>query len=152
MKKKDINPPFAVICLCAEWCGTCVAYASVFQEVAAQRPELDFHWLDVEDDCARYPALEDMEIDNFPTLLLAHGEEVRFFGTVLPHKETLTRLLENYVSLEQASDSTAAITANAAEGSAMGTSRAHAHTEYPQEIISLLRDLPLTQRRAANEA
>ena len=33
-----------------------------------------------------------IDVDNFPTLLIARGTEVLFFGTVTPHASTLARL------------------------------------------------------------
>lgn len=35
---------------------------------------------------------------NFPTLLMASRQQVRFFGTVMPHRETLQRLIETQLA------------------------------------------------------
>ena len=79
-----------VACLCAEWCGTCRDYRAAFDGVAGGHPEVAFVWVDVEDD-ARW--MGDIDVENFPTLLIASDAEVRFFGTMLPHPEQLTRLI-----------------------------------------------------------
>ena len=49
-------------------------------------------FVDIEDDEAW---LDGIEVDNFPTLLLARGDAVVFFGTVTPHAQTLTRLIDS---------------------------------------------------------
>jgi thiol-disulfide isomerase/thioredoxin len=87
---------WTVACLCAAWCTTCDAYRPLFIELAAQwqrlRPGTRFAWIDIEDDA---DALGDgaLDIDNFPTVTLLDGEQVRFHGTVLPHATTLDRML-----------------------------------------------------------
>lgn len=47
-------------------------------------------WVDIEDEAA---LMDSVEVENFPTLLIADPDGVRFFGTITPHKETLARLL-----------------------------------------------------------
>jgi len=78
------------VCLCAAWCDTCEAYRPVLDRAAQQFPDAQFIWLDIEDHEA---LLGSLDIENFPTLLVAVGDEVRFFGTLTPQPETLTRLL-----------------------------------------------------------
>ncbi len=84
---------FLVVCLCAEWCGTCRDYQTGFDELAAQFPNTSFHWLDIED---RADDLGDLDIENFPTLFIQRGERVLFFGTMLPHLSHLRRLIETF--------------------------------------------------------
>jgi thioredoxin-like negative regulator of GroEL len=86
-----------VVCLCAAWCDTCTAYRPVLEQTAGQFPGARFVWLDIEDHEAMLGALD---IENFPTLLVAVGDEVRFFGTLTPQPETLARMLR--ASLEAA--------------------------------------------------
>jgi thiol-disulfide isomerase/thioredoxin len=81
--------PLAV-CLCAAWCDTCTAYRPVLERAAEQFPHARFVWLDIED---QESLLGQLDIENFPTLLVAVDKEVRFFGTLTPQAETLARLL-----------------------------------------------------------
>ncbi len=79
-----------VVCLCAAWCDTCTAYRPVLEETAAAHPDARFVWLDIED---HEDMLGALDIENFPTLLVAVEDDVRFFGTLTPQPETLARLL-----------------------------------------------------------
>ena len=82
---------FLVICLCAEWCGICRDYRPAFLAMAADFPGTQFRWLDVEDHA---DLLGDREIENFPTLHIQRGNDVLFFGTMLPHHAHLRRTLQ----------------------------------------------------------
>ncbi|CAA9428964.1 MAG: Thiol-disulfide isomerase and thioredoxins, partial [uncultured Ramlibacter sp.] len=64
-----------VICLCAEWCGVCREWNAVFDELASRYPAMRFDWVDVEDES---DAMGDVDIETFPTMLVAHGGRVRF--------------------------------------------------------------------------
>lgn len=86
---------FSVYCLCAEWCGTCREYLPGFHGLAAQFPSVRFRWLDIED---RADDLGDLDIENFPTLLITRGEIILFFGTMLPHLGHLQRTLEVFLA------------------------------------------------------
>lgn len=83
--------PTWVVCLCADWCGVCREYRAVFEQVAAQHPQLRFAWLDVEDQAS---LVGDLDIETFPTLLVASAQGARFLGALTPHIHTLSRLLE----------------------------------------------------------
>jgi thioredoxin 1 len=78
------------VCLCAAWCDTCEAYRPVLEGAAQQFPDARFIWLDIEDHEA---LLGSIDVEDFPTLLIAVGDEVRFFGPLTPQPETLARLL-----------------------------------------------------------
>lgn len=84
-----------VICLCADWCGLCRDYAQVFAETAARYPDSRFAWLDIEDEAG---LVGDLEVETFPTLLIADAGGTRFLGPLDPHAQTLSRLLD---ALEQ---------------------------------------------------
>lgn len=79
-----------VACLCADWCGTCRDYRPVFDQVAAEHPGMRFLWLDIEEDAE---LVGELDIETFPTLLIADGAALRFAGPLLPHAGTLLRLL-----------------------------------------------------------
>lgn len=87
-----------VICLCAEWCGVCREWRSIFNEAAAAHPDLRFAWIDIEDEAE---AMGDVDVETFPTLLIAHGKAPRFFGPVQPSLAQLSRLLGSLAEAAQ---------------------------------------------------
>ncbi len=78
------------ICLCAEWCGSCREYRSGFEALAKEFPEVSFAWLDIEDEGDE---IGDLDIENFPTLLIHRGASILFYGPMLPLHEHLRRLI-----------------------------------------------------------
>jgi thiol-disulfide isomerase/thioredoxin len=80
-----------VACLCAAWCGTCTAYRNTFEELAARHPDKCFIWIDIEDNA---DVVGELDVENFPTLLIQHGEQVAFFGTMLPDIALAHRLVQ----------------------------------------------------------
>lgn len=82
-----------VACLCAAWCGSCRDYRASFAALARERPQWRFVWVDIEDEADALAPFE-LDIENFPTLLVARGDELRFLGTLLPHAATLARMLD----------------------------------------------------------
>ncbi|CAK0008322.1 thioredoxin family protein [Burkholderia pseudomallei] len=85
-----------VACLCAEWCGTCREYHATFDRLADTHPGACFAWIDVETHADR---LDDLDVENFPTLLIEDANAVRFFGTVLPHAAIVERMLADLTAL-----------------------------------------------------
>ncbi|MGJ7494172.1 thioredoxin family protein [Variovorax sp. RT4R15] len=79
-----------VVCLCAEWCGACREYRPLFEQVAQAHPGLRFAWVDIEDHAE---LADDFDVETFPTILVAGGDGTRFIGPLLPHAETLSRML-----------------------------------------------------------
>jgi len=79
-----------VVCLCAEWCGACREYRPLFESVARDHPQFRFAWVDIEDHA---DISDDFDVETFPTLLIASEAGTRFLGPLLPHAETLARLL-----------------------------------------------------------
>ena len=84
-----------VVCLCAQWCGTCRDYRAVFDQLARAHPAVRFVWIDIEDDAE---VAGDLDVETFPTLLLAEGQVARFLGPLLPQAAVLSRLLESLQS------------------------------------------------------
>ena len=84
--------PVLVACLCAQWCRTCDSYREVFEQAisALRDAGIEGMWVDVEDQA---DALGAVDVEDFPTLLIARGDQVLFFGPVMPHASTLTRML-----------------------------------------------------------
>lgn len=80
-----------VICLCAEWCGTCRDFRPAFTSVATQSAGDRFQWIDIETHDALLDALG-VEIDSFPTVLIAGDDRLCFAGPVTPFADTLQRL------------------------------------------------------------
>ncbi len=81
-------------CLCAAWCRLCDDYQPVVtrivDELAATGVAVTLHWIDIEDEA---DLIGDIDVENFPTLVVADRDRVRFAGTVTPQPETLRRLL-----------------------------------------------------------
>ena len=81
-----------VACLCADWCGACREYKPLFDSLARKFPNVRFLWVDVEDEA---DLIDPIEVEDFPTILIAKDQNPLFFGTVLPHIETLERLIQD---------------------------------------------------------
>jgi thiol-disulfide isomerase/thioredoxin len=97
-----------VACLCAEWCGSCREYRTTFDTLAAQfAGAVDFAWIDVEDDA---DALGDVDVEDFPTLLIADAGGPRFVGAVTPQPGTAERLIRGVLAGELAVAADAGLT------------------------------------------
>ncbi|MEP7298927.1 MAG: thioredoxin domain-containing protein [Burkholderiales bacterium] len=83
--------PLLVACLCAQWCGTCRDYVATFEAAApAFGAAIRWRWIDIEDEAA---LLDGADVENFPTLPIARGDRVLFFGPLTPQPQTIARLL-----------------------------------------------------------
>jgi len=81
-----------VACLCAAWCRTCDDYRITFDALEREfGPRAAFRWVDIEDD---EQVLGELDVLDFPTLLIAAGDTVHFFGPVLPHAAAARQLIE----------------------------------------------------------
>lgn len=83
-----------VACLCAGWCHLCDDYRAVLRSVAAElapcAASLRWHWIDIEDEA---DLVGELDVETFPTLVIADGAGVRFAGPLTPQPDTLKRLL-----------------------------------------------------------
>ncbi|MCX9158256.1 thioredoxin family protein [Niveibacterium sp. 24ML] len=91
----DPGGEFLVACLCAQWCGTCRDYRPGFESLSMQFPQAGFLWVDIEDHADE---IGDIDVENFPSILIQRDEAVLFFGTVLPDTALLKRLLETFIA------------------------------------------------------
>jgi thiol-disulfide isomerase/thioredoxin len=78
------------VCLCAGWCGTCRDYRPIFDDLAQAHPGVRFEWVDIEDESE---LAGDLDVETFPTLLIADGTRALFLGPLLPQAQVFTRLL-----------------------------------------------------------
>jgi thioredoxin 1 len=85
-----------VACLCAEWCGTCREYREGFDKLADAHPDICFAWIDIENHADRF---DDLDVENFPTILIEDSVTTRFFGTVLPQASIVDRMLTDLTAL-----------------------------------------------------
>lgn len=79
-----------VVCLCAAWCGTCGEYEAVFKALQAAVPGHRYRWIDIEDESE---LVGDIDVETFPTLMVARQGQVLFAGPVLPRLADAQRLL-----------------------------------------------------------
>lgn len=84
------EPILDVVCLCAAWCGTCREYEAMFAELQKAAPGHRYRWIDIEDEA---DLVGDVDVETFPTLLVAHQGQVMFAGPVLPRLGDAQRLL-----------------------------------------------------------
>jgi thioredoxin-like negative regulator of GroEL len=81
-----------VACLCAAWCRACEEYRDTFADLARENhASARFVWVDIEED---EDVLSIVDIVAFPTLLIALGEKVVFFGAVAPRPQIVRQLLQ----------------------------------------------------------
>jgi thiol-disulfide isomerase/thioredoxin len=85
-------PSLLIACLCAQWCGICRNYRPLFEQLQAEFGTARFAWVDVEDEA---DLVDPIDVEDFPTLLIASSGQARFFGTLTPHLETLRRLVQS---------------------------------------------------------
>jgi thiol-disulfide isomerase/thioredoxin len=82
---------WVIACLCAGWCDVCKQYRAGFDALAEQFPDQQFVWIDIED---QSDVVGDLDVENFPTILLQKKDIVAFYGTMMPEPRQVARLLE----------------------------------------------------------
>jgi len=91
--------PLVVVLFCAAWCDMCTEFRASFERLAAARPEAVFVWLDIEDDS---DICGDIDVENFPTLAIFHGDRLLHFGVSLPQEGNMARLIEQFAERRDA--------------------------------------------------
>ena len=90
-----VTQPWWVVCLCAQWCGACREYRNAFEALAGDWPQVRFAWVDVEDE---EDVVGDVDVETFPTVLIADGSAARFLGPVLPQAQIVGLMLQGLQS------------------------------------------------------
>lgn len=70
----------------------------MFRQLAQDRPGIQFAWIDVEDEDE---AMGDVEVQTFPTLLIAKGSQPLFLGPVPPSAAQTLRLIDRLQALAE---------------------------------------------------
>jgi thioredoxin 1 len=96
-----------VVGLCAAWCNTCGEFREAFDELAQETSHTSFVWIDIEDD-AEFAG--EIEVENFPTIAVFHGDRLVHFGTSLPQKQIVVRLLASFDETSKTVSASAAVT------------------------------------------
>ncbi len=79
-----------IACLCAGWCRVCDSYRPAFEALAAEFPGHRLSWIDIEEQEA---LVEGLDIEQFPTLLISRGRELRFYGVLPSQIDVLRRTI-----------------------------------------------------------
>jgi thioredoxin 1 len=93
IKNQLQTKPWLIACLCAAWCDTCQSYRAGFDQLRLSHSDKCFAWIDIEDHAN---LVEEIDIENFPTILIQYEEKVLFFGTMLPDSNLVIRLLQAF--------------------------------------------------------
>ncbi len=86
---------WVIACLCAGWCDVCKQYRPGFDALAAQYPQHQFVWIDIEDQA---DLVGDLDVENFPTVLIQKEDIVVFYGTMMPEPRLIARMMESHLS------------------------------------------------------
>lgn len=81
---------WVIACLCAAWCDSCRQYQPAFAALAQRHPDKCLVWIDIEDQA---DLVGDIEVENFPTLLIQRADTIAFFGSVTPDARVADRLI-----------------------------------------------------------
>ena len=84
------NTRLNVVSLCAQWCGVCRDWRPVLDQLAGSHPQVAWRWLDIEDEA---DLLDDLDVETFPTLLVAHYLEGRILSSFRQIDELIFNLL-----------------------------------------------------------
>lgn len=93
IQTKLTESQWLVSCLCAAWCDTCQSYRKGFDDLQALHLDKCFAWIDIEDHAN---LVDDLDIENFPTILIEYQHHVLFLGTMMPDASLVHRLLNSF--------------------------------------------------------
>lgn len=92
----DTSSQLLVACFCAAWCRTCYDYTQVIKTLKTKySSRVKFVWIDIEDQA---DLLDNIDVENFPTLLISDVNYLYFWGTILPHAATASKLIDRVLS------------------------------------------------------
>lgn len=80
-----------LIFICSEWCASCRNFKEVFKKI--QWKNVEKFWVDVDS-----KALDDVEIEKVPTVLLISDDKKTSFFSELPTKVELLEFLVNHMN------------------------------------------------------
>lgn len=92
--KSESPTALHVVCLCAAWCGVCRQYETEFHALQQQWPQVRFAWVDVEDQA---DVMGEVDVETFPTLLIANTAQALFMGPLLPQIKVLDRMIATFI-------------------------------------------------------
>ena len=90
---------WVIACLCAGWCDVCKQYRPGFDALAAQYPQHLFVWIDIEDQA---DLVGDLDVENFPTILIQKIDLVAFYGPMTPEPRLIARIMEAQLTRPEA--------------------------------------------------
>lgn len=82
-----------VVCLCADWCHVCRGMEADFRGMQVRIPGLRWVWLDIE---AHDSLVEDLDINTFPTYLVATAKDVLLLAPGPTSVEALTHFVSPF--------------------------------------------------------
>ncbi|MDO9250234.1 thioredoxin family protein [Hydrogenophaga sp.] len=80
------------VCLCADWCSACRDWRPLMQALAARHPEVQWRWLDIEDEAELMDTVG-LDLETFPTVLLGRADKALYLGAIPPQADFLERLV-----------------------------------------------------------
>jgi len=84
------DPPLTVVTFCAQWCGTCRSFEDELRKLLDAHSHTRLLWLDIEDDAE---LVDDIDVENFPTVAIFRSGTPLYFGTTLPQQHVVSQLL-----------------------------------------------------------